>query len=80
MHSINDPMPCLHEQNQLFYQLMGQSNTNYQPSRNTELKEFGPTFIMALVGDAEGISFLRMVGDGLADIVEMSNSHNNNEN
>lgn len=73
-------MPCLHEQNQLFYQLMGQSNTNYQPSRNTELKEFGPTFIMALVGDAEGISFLRMVGDGLADVVEMSNSHNNNEN
>lgn len=65
-------MSSLHEQNQLFYQLMNKSNTNYQPTRNTELKEYGPTYIMALVGDAEGISFLRMVGDGLADIVDVS--------
>lgn len=62
-------MPSLHEQNQLFSQLVNTSNTNYQPLRNTKLKEFGPTFVMALVGDTEGISFLRMVGDGLADIV-----------
>jgi hypothetical protein len=65
-------MSSLHEQNQLFYQLMNKSNTNYQPTRNTELKKYGPTYIMALVGDAEGISFLRMVGDGLADIVDVS--------
>lgn len=61
-------MPSLHEQNQLFAQLTNKSNTNYQPLKNTELKERGPTFVMALVGDTEGISFLRLIGDGLADI------------
>jgi len=69
INSIHDSIPLLHEQNQLFSQLLNTSNTNYQKLKNTELKEFGPTFIMALVGDAEGISFLRMIGDGLADIV-----------
>lgn len=64
-------MPSLHEQNQLFSQLVGTPNSNYQPLRNVKGKEYGPTFVMALVGDAEGISYLRMVGDSLADIVDM---------
>ena len=61
-------MPTLHEQNQLFSQLMHTKNSSYQTIRNTALKEDAPTFVMALVGDAEGISFLRMVGDGLVDL------------
>ncbi|KAI7894111.1 uncharacterized protein EV154DRAFT_499388 [Mucor mucedo] len=72
VNNIRDPMPSLHEQNQLFAQLTNISNTNYQSLKNTELKERGPTFIMALVGDAEGISFMRLIGDGLADIYEVT--------
>ncbi|KAG2228969.1 hypothetical protein INT48_006079 [Thamnidium elegans] len=70
VNNIHDHIPSLHEQNQLFSQLVGVPNNSYQPVKNTELKEFGggPTFVMALVGDAEGVSFLRMIGDGLADI------------
>lgn len=71
VNNIHDPMPSLHEQNQLFSQLEA-PNYNYQPLRNVKMKEYGPTFVMALVGDAEGISYLRMVGDSLADIVDLT--------
>jgi hypothetical protein len=69
-------MPTLYEQNQLFSQLPPISNTAYKPVvHNTLLSDLGPTFIIALVGDAEGVNFLRLLGDGLADISSM-NSRN----
>lgn len=73
VNNIHDPMPSLYHQNQLFYQSQGTSNIAYGNTlKDTQLVEFAPTFLMALVGDAEGITFLRMVGDGLADISKKS--------
>lgn len=65
-------MPTLYEQNQLFAQLPPVTNTVYKPIvHNTLLGDLGPTFVIALVGDAEGVNFLRLLGDGLADISGM---------
>jgi hypothetical protein len=73
VNNIHDPMPSLYHQNQLFYQSQGRSNTAYGNTiKDTCLVELGPTFLMALVGDAEGVTFLRMVGDGLSDISNKS--------
>ncbi|KAL7332689.1 hypothetical protein PS15p_201705 [Mucor circinelloides] len=67
--SIHEPMPTLYEHNQYFSQLIGISNANYKPPlKNTELGLLAPTFVMALVGDAEGITFLRLTGDGVDDV------------
>jgi hypothetical protein len=66
-------MPTLYEQNQLFAQLPPMTNAAYKPVvHNTLLADLGPTFLIALVGDAEGVNFLRLLGDGLADISGMS--------
>lgn len=78
--NTTERMPTLYEQNQLFSQLTETSNANYKPQlKHTELKLHGPTFVLALVGDAEGISFLRLTGDGLADVsnVEIHNQKKN---
>ncbi|GAN05191.1 tRNA-splicing endonuclease subunit sen54 [Mucor ambiguus] len=67
--SIHESMPRLYEQNQLFSQLIDTCNANYKPPlKNTELGLLAPTFVMALVGDAEGITFLRLTGDGVEDV------------
>ncbi|KAL9543977.1 hypothetical protein MBANPS3_007859 [Mucor bainieri] len=69
VRSIHAAMPTLYEQNQLFSQLMGMSSANYKPPlRHTELGAQAPAFVMALVGDAEGVTFLRLAGDGVADV------------
>ncbi|OAD04018.1 hypothetical protein MUCCIDRAFT_91949 [Mucor lusitanicus CBS 277.49] len=69
VRSIHEAMPTLYEQKQLFGQLIGTSNANYKPAlKRTELGLLAPTFVMALVGDAEGITFLRLAGDGVQDV------------
>ncbi|KAI8639089.1 hypothetical protein BD408DRAFT_392928 [Parasitella parasitica] len=70
--NINDRMPTLYELNQFFGQLTGTPNANYKPQlRYTKSGVYGPTFVMALVGDTEGITFLRLTGDGLADVSDI---------
>ncbi|CAO3624122.1 unnamed protein product [Mucor fragilis] len=67
--SVHEAMPTLYEQNQLFGQLIGTSSANYKPLlKNTELGLLAPAFVMALAGDAEGITFLRLTGDGVSNV------------
>ncbi|KAK4515431.1 transcriptional regulator of sulfur amino acid metabolism [Mucor velutinosus] len=67
--NVHEAMPTLYEQNQFFSQLIGTCNINYKPAlKHTALGLLAPTFVMALVGDAEGITFLRLTGDGVEDV------------
>ncbi|KAI8987946.1 hypothetical protein BDF20DRAFT_832832 [Mycotypha africana] len=70
VQNMHDPLPTLSVQNQLFSQIgHAISNGNYLPHlKNTKLGMSGPTFIIALVGNAEGVIFLRVTGDGLENI------------
>lgn len=70
VENVHNPILSLYHQNQLFYQSQGEAYKN--GLKDTRLVEFGPTFLVALVGDAEGVTFLRMIGDGLADISSKS--------
>ncbi|KAI7898939.1 uncharacterized protein BX663DRAFT_523310 [Cokeromyces recurvatus] len=65
VRNIHDRMPSLYEQNAWF----SYSKPGYEPVglRKTKLDKDVPTLIMALVGE-DGVTFLRMIGDDLADI------------
>ncbi|CEP07379.1 hypothetical protein [Parasitella parasitica] len=69
VRNMSERMPTLYEQSQFFGQLTGIPNAKYKPQlKQTALGLDGPTFLMALVGDTESITFLRLTGDGLADV------------
>ncbi|KAI8088856.1 uncharacterized protein BX664DRAFT_358489 [Halteromyces radiatus] len=69
--NMNDPLPSPSNLNYLFSQLYGlpYKHDAYRAIRNTQSPSSHPAFLIGLVGNAEGVSFLRLQGDGISDIV-----------
>ncbi|KAI8381260.1 uncharacterized protein BYT42DRAFT_613056 [Radiomyces spectabilis] len=67
--SLYDPVPSLETYQQLMHHLtqLPMPKSSFRIA-NTQSSEHAPSFLMALVGDTEGITFLRFTGDGVADI------------
>ncbi|CAO3594485.1 unnamed protein product [Absidia cylindrospora] len=72
--NMNDPLPSpdnLHHLFSLLYGLPHKDNA-YYPVRNTRSMQSQPAFLMALVGNAEGVTFIRLQSDGISDIAPLS--------
>ncbi|CAO3631376.1 unnamed protein product [Cunninghamella echinulata] len=73
--NMNDPLPSPDNLNYLFNLLYGlpYNKSAYQPIRNTKSIHSQPAFLMALVSDAEGVTFVRLQADGISNIVKNQN-------
>ncbi|KAI9308960.1 hypothetical protein BJ944DRAFT_259314 [Cunninghamella echinulata] len=73
--NMNDPLPSPDNLNYLFNLLYGlpYNKSAYQPIRNTKSIHSQPAFLMALVSDAEGVTFVRLQADGISSIIKNQN-------
>ncbi|KAI8338860.1 hypothetical protein BC941DRAFT_512105 [Chlamydoabsidia padenii] len=67
---MNDPLPSPDNLNYLFTLLYGLPHKDnvYHPIRNTRSIQSQPALLMGLVGDSEGVTFIRLQSDGISDI------------
>ncbi|KAI9023770.1 hypothetical protein CLU79DRAFT_748107 [Phycomyces nitens] len=72
VQSMDTPIPSCKRFNGLFahleQDLCSLPHPKHLQVRNTRSPDFAPAFLMGLVDDSEGVTFLRFTGDGLSDI------------
>ncbi|SAM01152.1 hypothetical protein [Absidia glauca] len=68
--NMHDSIPSPDNLNYLFSLLYGlpYKENAYHPIQNTQSLQSQPALLMGLVGDSEGVTFIRLQSDGVADI------------
>ncbi|KAI9472092.1 MAG: hypothetical protein EXX96DRAFT_346110 [Benjaminiella poitrasii] len=79
VRDVHKRMPSLYEQNALFSYCQRRNLDESLNVRKTELGNEAPTFITALVAE-DSITFLRLIGDSLADISMEQDIERNKKN
>ncbi|KAL0074053.1 hypothetical protein J3Q64DRAFT_1833198 [Phycomyces blakesleeanus] len=73
---MDTPIPPCEQFNGLFshleQDLCSLPHAKHLQIRNTQSPQSAPAFLMGLVDDSEGVTFLRFTGDGLADVSAVS--------
>lgn len=67
---MHDSIPSPDNLNYLFSLLYGlpYKENAYHPIKNTQSMQSQPALLMGLVGESEGVTFMRLQSDGVADI------------